>query len=108
MEVVMSEFEKALKGHDWYYAYSDDHSYWSRGVSQARSLNIMHNSLNCPYSMSKLQSWVFNMTKDTFAEEEPGKWYRIPREKYAASVQERELLTAEEYSEISEWFKKNK
>ena len=22
----MSEFEKALKGHDWYYAYSDDHA----------------------------------------------------------------------------------
>ena len=104
----MSDFESALRGHDWYYAYSDDNSYWSRGVSQARSLNIMHNKLSCPYSMGKLQSWVFKMTKDTFSEDKPGEWYRKPREKYAAPTQEKDLLSREEYNDISDWFKKNR
>tara|TARA_Y100000310_G_scaffold306293_1_gene347295 strand:+ start:1224 stop:1538 length:315 start_codon:yes stop_codon:yes gene_type:complete len=103
----MDNFESALRNHDWYYAYSDDHSYWTAGVSQARSLNIMHNQLSCPYSMVKLQSWVFKMVKDNFIEEEPGKWYRIPRQKYAAPTEEKDLLTKEEHDEISEWFKKN-
>ncbi len=103
----MGEFESALRGHDWYYAYSDDHSYWARGVSQARSLNIMHNQLSCPYNMGKLQSWVFNMTLDNFAEDEPGKWYKEPRQKYASHVEEKVLLTKKEHDEISEWFIKN-
>ncbi len=104
----MSDFEKALKGHDWYYHYSDDHSYWSRGVTQARSLNIMHKQLNCPYDMRKLQSWVFEVIRENYIEEEPGKWYRLPRQKYAGHTEEKDLLTTEEYNEISEWFKKNK
>lgn len=104
----MDNFEKALRGHDWYYHYSDDHSYWSRGSAQAQSLNIMHSELNCPYDMQKLQSWVFEMVKDKFLEEEPGKWYRIPRQKYAAHVEEKALLTRGEYQEITDWFKNNK
>ena len=28
------EYESLLKAHDWYYAYSDDHSVWDKGFRQ--------------------------------------------------------------------------
>ncbi len=32
------DYLKLLKGHDWYYQYSDDHSVWKRGSEAAQRL----------------------------------------------------------------------
>ena len=34
----MEELEEMLKGHDWYYGYSDDMSYWRSGHSQHKKI----------------------------------------------------------------------
>lgn len=31
-ENSLTQFEKALAAHDWYYDYSDDYSVWQRGI----------------------------------------------------------------------------
>ena len=73
------EFGKALKGHDWYYAYSDDSRSYRNGMSQASKLREAHAKLDCPFDMSSLKKWAHNMIVEQFAEETPGKWYRHPR-----------------------------
>lgn len=37
----MEDYIKALKAHDWYYEYSDDHSVWTRGRASKVALNAM-------------------------------------------------------------------
>jgi hypothetical protein len=32
--MTLEEFEKALKGHDWYYEYSDDNRVWRAGTAR--------------------------------------------------------------------------
>lgn len=40
-----SDFERALKSHDWTYSNSDDHSYWLRGEQQRKELEQMAREL---------------------------------------------------------------
>ncbi len=35
------DYLKLLKGHDWYYQYSDDHSVWKRGSEAAQRLTTL-------------------------------------------------------------------
>lgn len=42
---TFAEFEKALKDHDWTYAYSDDHSYWVRGEAEMKEITEMAQEL---------------------------------------------------------------
>ena len=38
------EYLKLLKGHDWYYQYSDDHGVWRKGSQSAKNLvNLANN-----------------------------------------------------------------
>ena len=37
---------KMLETHDWYYDYSDDHRYWTRGRDEARDIRALRESLN--------------------------------------------------------------
>jgi hypothetical protein len=37
--MTLDEYTAALKRHDWFYEYSDDHKVWTRGREQARALN---------------------------------------------------------------------
>jgi len=30
-KLTIKDLDKLLSRHDWYYAFSDDHSYWTRG-----------------------------------------------------------------------------
>lgn len=32
------EFMEMLKNHDWYYQFSDDHRYWTRGTKEAEEI----------------------------------------------------------------------
>lgn len=99
------EFEKNLRGHDWYYAYSDDHRYWTAGHQQVQVLHEQHKTLACPYDLSTLRRWVHNMIIDQFAEEAPGEWYRQPRKyKSIAPTARGELMTQAEHDLISDWF----
>ncbi len=40
------EYRAALKAHDWYYDYSDDHSVWSAGRAQRDQLRQLRKSLD--------------------------------------------------------------
>ena len=99
-----AEFGKRLKHHDWYYGYSDDHRIWSRGRDAAAALRKTHEELDCPFDMGILNKWAHNMILEQFAEMEPGKWWRVPR-KYSciAATKHEELITQEQYDEITYW-----
>ena len=102
--MIRKDFADALRRHDWYYAYSDDHSVWRRGRDQAAALNASHSALECPFDMATLRKWAHDMVVDHFAEEEPGNWYRQPRlYKCVAPTQRAELITNEEHNNISRW-----
>jgi len=100
---MKEEFAKQLKNHDWYHCYSDDHSYWVRGQSQMESLKQLHLQLECPYRMSQLSMWCNGYILEDFSEEEPGKWYKMPRAKYAASVSREELISQALCNDIERW-----
>ena len=102
--MTRKEFADALRRHDWYYAYSDDHRYWTRGRDQAAALNASHSALECPFDMATLRKWAHDMIIDRFAEETPGQWYPNPRKYKSTAPTSRDgLITHEEYSEVSQW-----
>lgn len=39
MNEMLAKLEALLKSHDWYYEYSDDHYYWSRGWKQRQEIS---------------------------------------------------------------------
>ena len=105
---MMGTFEKALRAHDWYYAYSDDHRYWARGQKTIAELRIQHKALECPYDFAELRQYVHDMVVDLFAEEVPGEWYRQPKKyKNMAPVKENDLLTRTQFDNIAAWLEEN-
>jgi hypothetical protein len=93
-----------LKGHDWYYGYSDDHRVWKRGQRRQDHLRKLLESLNCPYPMNELRMAVQNMVVGEFAEEEPDRWYRQPRlYKNVAPVRRSELLLEADQVQMLAW-----
>jgi len=104
----MGNFENALRTHDWYFCYSDDHRVWMAGQRIQATLKEQHKKLNCPHGMDKLRQYVHEQIVDLFLEEEPGNWYRQPRtHKNMAPISCDELLSREESEEIKGWFAKN-
>lgn len=98
------EFARALNAHDWYYAYSDDHRYWTRGSTERRNLTAMHKQLDCPFGMGELKAWAFNMIVEQFEEDADGNWYRQPK-KYTsvAPTPRSELIIEARWNEIQDW-----
>ena len=99
-----AEFGKMLKGHDWYYGYSDDYGVWCRGRDASARLSRTREMLECPYDMGLLKKWAFKMILEEFEEMEPGKWWRVPR-KYSciAPTKLEELITQAQHDEITQW-----
>lgn len=98
-------FGTKLRSHDWYFAYSDDHSYWVRGQQQRKELDAMHKNLDCPFNFVDLSKWAHNMILEEFAEESPGEWYRQPRKYQCVAPTTRgQLMTQTEWSDIQSWF----
>ena len=97
-------FAKEIRGHDWYYAYSDDYRKYAKGRDSADRLRAKHTTLECPFDMVTLSKWAHNMVVEQFAEEEPGKWYRQPRKyKCVAPTTREALITQDEHDNISAW-----
>ena len=40
---MLEELEKALKTHDWYFHYSDDHRYYTRGKAERDQIDRLIN-----------------------------------------------------------------
>lgn len=98
------EFAKALNAHDWYYQYSDDHRYWTRGSQERRQLIASHKQLECPFSFTELQAWAFNMVVEQFEEDENGNWYRTPKKyKSVAPTTRGQLILESRWNEIQDW-----
>lgn len=47
----MTEYLAALQRHDWFYAYSDDHSVWKRGAAEATKLREAQIRLDPLYTL---------------------------------------------------------
>lgn len=93
-----------LKKHDWYWGYSDDHRYWTRGRKEAAAIRNHMERLSCPYSIDELRKTVLEMVFEDFAEEEPGNWYRQPRKyKNIAPTKREELLYRADQLQIYAW-----
>ena len=93
-----------LRGHDWYYAYSDDHSVWKAGRAKESKIKGLISDYSCPYSMRQLRMAVQNMVVEDFAEESPEEWYRQPR-KYmsVAPVARGDLMHRADQVQILAW-----
>ena len=103
-KMTRKDFADALRRHDWYYSYSDDHRVWRRGQDETAALKASHSALECPFDMATLRRWVHDMVVDHFTEEEPGNWYRQPRlYKCVAPTTRGDLITSEEHNSISRW-----
>ena len=64
-----------LKGHDWYYGYSDDHRVWKKGQLVQNHLRELVKTLGCPYPLNELRMAVQEMVVEDFEELTPGNWY---------------------------------
>ena len=103
-ESSRKDFLEKLKAHDWYYAYSDDHRYWTAGSKQRKELLALHEALSCPYSLDILCKWAHKMVVEEFAEESPNEWYRQPRiYKSIAPARLEDLITQNKWNEIQGW-----
>ena len=40
-QFILMALEKELKEHDWTFQYSDDHGYWSNGISEQKRIKTM-------------------------------------------------------------------
>lgn len=45
------EYLKALRQHDWYYMYSDDHKVWQRGREAAARIEEMRRELDIEFKV---------------------------------------------------------
>ena len=103
-ETSRAEFGRRLKGHDWFYAYSDDHRYYTAGRRSETQLREIHKGFECPYSLATLRLWAHNMILENFIEESPGEWYPNPRRyKSIAPSKREELITQAYHDEITQW-----
>jgi hypothetical protein len=64
-----------LKGHDWYYGYSDDHRMWKRGRERQQHLEALVKKLGSPFPLNELRMAVQEMVVEDFEEQSPGNWY---------------------------------
>jgi len=102
--ITRADFAMKLKGHDWYYAYSDDHRSYSSGRIAERTLLNLHKQLECPYSLVTLRIWAHKMILENFVEEQPGEWYPNPRKYQSTAPTKREgLITQAYHDEITQW-----
>ena len=103
----MSTLLQALRNHDWYFMYSDDHNAWKRGRVRQRVLRERVERLNCPWSLDELRRAVQEMVLEDFAEEEPGKWYRQPRKyRNIAPTKREDLMHRADQVQILAWIER--
>ena len=103
-KITRFDFARKIKGHDWFYHYSDDHRSWSRGKETFNKIREEHQHLECPFDMSMLQKWAHKMILENFVEESPGEWYPNPRKyKCIAGTPRTGLITQSEYDEVTLW-----
>jgi hypothetical protein len=101
-------FEKALHAHDWYYAYSDDHSVWVRGQASVKALQAQHEALKCPFSLLELNTYVHKRILEQFEEIEPGKFWRKGKDReYVAACRHEDLIPQAKADEITAWLDEN-
>ena len=102
--LTRADFGLKLRGHDWFFGYSDDHRVYTKGRHAQSMLQKMHNDFECPYSMVTLRLWAHNMILENFAEEAPGEWYPNPRRYKSIAPTKREgLITQAYHDEITQW-----
>jgi phosphoribosyl-AMP cyclohydrolase len=49
-----SQYREALRTHDWYYSYSDDHQAWKKGEESSKTLSALQKFLDPDYSIWNL------------------------------------------------------
>lgn len=107
-ERARGPFEQALRAHDWYYAYSDDHGVWARGQAALKVLQERHAALECPFTLLELNHWVHGMVLEDFEEVEPDKWYRKGKSRqYVAASRRDDLIEQAKVDEIVAWMQEH-
>jgi len=95
----------AVRNHDWYYTYSDDHQIWSKGKGELRRIKGLISSLKCPFSLHELKAWVFDYINEDYEEVQPDCWFlKESDDLHEAPVKTEELISESTYNDIGEWF----
>jgi hypothetical protein len=58
----LTELERLLKSHDWYYQYSDDHTVWQRGSAQAEEIR-RQKDICCGLGLDSIANELYNKYK---------------------------------------------
>ena len=58
----LTELERLLKSHDWYYQYSDDHSVWQRGRDQEGEIR-RQKDICCGLGLDSIANELYNKYK---------------------------------------------
>ena len=69
-QVSLPDFWDMLNAHDWYYAYSDDHSVWQRGERASKKLEAIaqqskaHRELMTRFTLHMFSGEAWNTQKE--------------------------------------------
>jgi hypothetical protein len=101
----MGSLEMRLRGHDWYYQYSDDHQAWIDGQKSLQELRELLAKMSCPFPLESLRKWAQGMTVEQWYPDpsNPKLWYRNNGLKGFQEASREALLDPGVGSAITEW-----
>lgn len=61
---TLQDLEAALRKHDWFHEYSDDHRVWKRGVEQWEAIRAMYMELRDAGQGDAAEAMIKDITKE--------------------------------------------
>ena len=95
------QLAQMLRGHDWYYAMSDDSRYYHAGRQTRDEIHILITRLQCPFSLSDLRGWALEFTTERF--DPPGDNGYCHSKQGNAYIHHSALISPEQCERISAW-----
>lgn len=71
MNEMLENYRVMLKGHDWFFHYSDDHRYYTRGMEQSKALDKAYAQLSAEGFEVEAREMFNELSPDGFHMKEP-------------------------------------
>jgi hypothetical protein len=65
-QMTLETYESLLRGHDWFFHYSDDQRYYRRGMDQRNELDRAYNSLKAQDLEVEARQLFNDISPDSF------------------------------------------
>ena len=70
-QMTLETFETMLRGHDWYFNYSDDSRWYNRGLQQRREIDAAIENLRAQGFEQEVRDLFNDLSPDGFLMREP-------------------------------------